>query len=215
MIKLYHYSHCPFCVRVRIAFGLLHIPFETILLQYNDEKTPISLIGKKMLPIVVDESGNAMAESLDIISHWDKNNLLQTKAIRADANFTSFEDFLNKMGKIIHSLCMPHWMYTKEFNQESQEYFQKKKELLKGPFLELVKNRDHFENELNPFLKQIEENLKPFYGGNSISLYDVLIASHLWGLYCVPEFQFSPKINSYLQNLKKHSSFNYQSDLWK
>ena len=24
MMKLYHYDHCPFCVRARIIFGLLY-----------------------------------------------------------------------------------------------------------------------------------------------------------------------------------------------
>jgi glutaredoxin 2 len=215
MIKLYHYSHCPFCVRVRIALGLLHIPYETILLQYDDEKTPMNLIGKKMLPIVVDEAGNAMAESLDIISHWDKNNFLKTQTIRSDSQFVNFEDFLNRMGKVIHSLCMPQWMYTKEFNNESRIYFQKKKELQRGPFIDLVKNRHQLENELKPFLAEIEYKLNPYYNDQTISLYDVLIASHLWGLYCLPEFQFSPKIHAYLQTIKKYSSFNYQSDLWK
>lgn len=215
MIKLYHYSHCPFCVRVRIALGLLHIPFETVLIPYDDEATPMNLIGKKMLPIVVDDQGQAMGESLDIIGLWDKQNILNTSSIRNDKDFPLFEDFLNKMGKMIHSLCMPHWIYTKEFNEQSRQYFQKKKESQRGPFSILIKNRSQFENDLKPYLTQIEYKLNPFYNGNSISLYDVMIASHLWGLYCVPEFQFSSKMHDYLQTIKKYSSFEYQSDLWK
>jgi glutaredoxin 2 len=215
MIKLYHYSHCPFCVRVRIALGLLHIPFETVLVAYDDEATPMNLIGKKMLPIVVDDQGQAMGESLDIIGLWDKQNILNTSSIRNDKDFPLFEDFLNKMGKMVHSLCMPHWIYTKEFNEQSRQYFQKKKESQRGPFSILIKNRSQFESELKPYLTQIEYKLNPFYNGNSISLYDVMIASHLWGLYCVPEFQFSSKMHDYLQTIKKYSSFEYQSDLWK
>jgi glutaredoxin 2 len=215
MIKLYHYSHCPFCVRVRIALGLLHIPFETVLVAYDDEATPMNLIGKKMLPIVVDDQGQAMGESLDIIGLWDKQNILNTSSIRNDKDFPLFEDFLNKMGKMIHSLCMPHWIYTKEFNEQSRKYFQKKKESQRGPFSILIKNRSQFESDLKPYLTQIEYKLNPFYNGNSISLYDVMIASHLWGLYCVPEFQFSSKMHDYLQTIKKYSSFEYQSDLWK
>ena len=215
MNKLYHYSHCPFCVRVRLAFGLLNIPYETVLVAYNDEQTPMNLIGKKMLPVVVDDQGKSMAESLDIISHFDQNNKLQTNSIRQDKDFPQFEDFLNKMGKMVHSLCMPHWIYTKEFNEQSRQYFQKKKEIQRGPFSDLVKNRSQFENDLKPYLSAIEYHLNPFYTGSTITLYDVMIASHLWGLYCVPEFQFSPRMHAYLQTIKKYSSFEYQSDLWK
>ena len=51
-IQLYHYVHCPFCVRVRMALGHLKIPYESIVLPYDEEEIPLEMCQKKMLPIL-------------------------------------------------------------------------------------------------------------------------------------------------------------------
>ena len=67
MVELFHYIHCPFCVRVRLACGYLDIPFKSTVIPYSDEETPRSIAGKKMLPILKTEDANIINESLDII----------------------------------------------------------------------------------------------------------------------------------------------------
>ena len=42
---LYVYDHCPFCVRVRLAFGLKNIKHEVRFLANDDVDTPTKLIG--------------------------------------------------------------------------------------------------------------------------------------------------------------------------
>ena len=79
-IALYHYVHCPFCVRVRLALGFLNVAYDSIVVPYDDEKTPIELVGKKMLPIAVIE-GKAMNESLDIIEAIDQENFFKYQII--------------------------------------------------------------------------------------------------------------------------------------
>lgn len=211
---LYHYSHCPFCIRVRMAAGFLEINYDKKLLRYDDEQTPIKLSGRKMLPIWVNENGNAINESLDIISLIDIENKFDTKKVMSTPEWKTFEEKLNEAGNYIHSLAMPHFVYTKEFDDKSRAYFQKKKEEKRGPFEVLIKNRGLFEKELNECLADIEKNITEYYKSKSLSLYDVVLASHLWGMYVVPEFQFSPKLHTYLQRVKKDCAFNYQEDLW-
>ncbi len=46
-MKLYYYDHCPFCVRARIAAGLLGADVEDVVLANDDEATPISMIGAR------------------------------------------------------------------------------------------------------------------------------------------------------------------------
>jgi glutaredoxin 2 len=212
---LYHYSHCPFCIRVRMAAGFLEIKYETQLLRYDDEQAPVILCGKKMLPIWVNENGKAINESLDIIAIIDIENKLNTKATLDSVEWKMFEKNLNDASSPLHSLAMPHFIYTKEFDEKSRQYFQKKKEEKRGPFSNLIKNRAALEKELQVHLDGFEKNLKTYYKSDVLSLYDVVLASHLWGLYVVPEFQFTPKMHSYLQRVKKECNFNYQEDLWK
>ncbi len=206
MITLYHYLHCPFCVRVRLAFGLLKIPYKSVVLDYDDEKTPIELCGKKMLPLIKNIDGTTLNESLDIIKLLDKDSLLNSNI--------DISDLIKELGSFVHPLAMPYFIYTPEFNNKSRKYFQDKKEASKGPFKDLYKNRNMYLLGLNKTLNTIEEKLDPFYESDKIQLEDLLIASHLWGMYIVPEFQFSVKMHKYLQVIKEQCDFEYHKESW-
>jgi len=213
MSKLYHYVHFPFCVRIRMAAGFLKTPYESIVLAYDDEKTPIDLIQKKMLPIFEFKNGNVSNESLEIIKCLDKDNKLFNYK-RDQGKLDDFNQYLNTLGSPVHSLTMPYFIYTPEFNDSSRKYFLKKKEQKRGPFHLLVQKQNQLIEKVNRELSILENNLDPFYDSDKLTLIDVLLASHLWGLYIVPEFQFTEKWHSYLQKVKSLTKFNYHEDFW-
>ena len=212
-MKLYHYVHCPFCVRVRMALGYLNLDYESIVLPYNDEATPLKLTGVKMLPIMEFSSNSVQNESLDIISKLDEKNLLSPKNI--SFSMDDMERLLSKIGSNVHSLAMPYWIWTPEFNQESREYFQSKKEKKRGPFKSLIPRQKEFILNLNQICAKLGSNLRPYFKSKELTLYDIMIASHLWGMYVVPEFQFDQRIHDYLQLIKETCSFDYHGDFWK
>lgn len=211
-MKLYHYVHCPFCVRVRMGFSLLGLGYDSIVVPYHDEATPIHLTGKKMLPIVKDSNGVARNESLDILKEADKKNTLQWELLDQYKDIVNI--LLDTIGSPVHSLCMPYWIWTPEFDENSRRYFQTKKEVKRGPFKDLVKNQQSFIDKLSPMLLSLEGELKPFYKNDKLSILDIMIASHLWGLYIVPEYQFNPNMHSYLQQVKNLTHFDYHHDFW-
>lgn len=211
-MKLYHYVHCPFCIRVRMVLGFLNLKYDSIVLPYNDEETPLKLTGVKMLPIF-EFSDGAINESLDIIKRLDQHNLLNWKHVLSN-QAKELEELCNNIGSDVHNLAMPYWIWTPEFNNESRDYFVKRKTKKRGPFNKLVQRQNEFTNSLNLTLNKLEQKLSPFFNGNKIDLSDIIIASHLWGMYVVPEFQFSEKIHKYLQEIKKFCHFNYHQDFW-
>lgn len=213
-LKLYHYVHCPFCIRVRMGLGYLQLPYESVVVPYDDEKTPISLTGVKMLPIM-EIDGQAMNESLDILAKIDQDNRLQVSKVTSDVHFQAFDQLLNQLAKNVHNLAMPYWIWTPEFNEVSRTYFEKKKGAKRGPFKELVKKQDLFIQEILIDLERLADDLTPFYKSAEFTLYDILLASHIWGLYVVPEFQFPEKVHRYLQRVKVLCHFNYHQDFWK
>lgn len=197
-----------------MALGLLNFSYESKVLPYDDEETPKKLTGKKMLPIL-SADGKTINESLDIIAFLDSGDQLKVHQTTNTSQFAAFEELLNQIGSSIHSLAMPYWIYTPEFNDSSRHYFQSKKEQKRGPFPELVRNQNKYFAELAPKLDEIQSRLNPFYQSETFSLFDILLASHLWGLYVVPEFQFSEKMHQYLQKVKEICHFDYHKDLWR
>ena len=211
MATLYHYVHCPFCIRVRMALGYLGIKYNSVVLPYDDEETPLSLTGVKMLPIYKFDESLVMNESLDIIKKLDANNKLDNE----QSVDQGLDEQLNRLGSHIHSLCMPYWIYTPEFNESSRNYFQKKKEIKRGPFYKLAQNKKAFIEKLQEELKEVEQKLTPYYESEKFTIKDIMLASHLWGMYIFPEFQFSEKIHQYLQDIKKMCNFDYHEDFWR
>lgn len=209
---LYHYLHCPFCVRVRMSLGVLGIPYESKVLNYDDEITPVQLTGKKMLPIMIIE-GKAINESLDIIALLDQAQKLGTQSFIESTEFDAFNDTLNLIGGVVHNLAMPWWVWSKEFTPSARAYFEEKKSVKRGPFSELVKNQDMYLEKAQEVMIEVEKLIHPVDKAN-ISIKDIMLASHLWGLYIVPEWQFSPKLHQYLQDIKKITKFNYLGELW-
>ena len=213
-MKLYHYVHCPFCIRVRMGFGFLGIAYESKVLSYQDEQTPKQLTGVKMLPILEISKSFSINESLDILKKFDTQNLLNWEAL--DKLKDEIDLLLSNLGLPVHSLCMPYWAWTPEFNPISRAYFQEKKEAKRGPFKNLIKQKDQYLTSLNHILaNEVETALTPFYKSSTFSIIDIMIAAHLWGMYIFPEFQFTPKMHQYLQTVKAKTLFDYHQDFWK
>lgn len=212
MSKLYHYVHCPFCVRVRMGLGLIGKNFESVVLAYDDEETPIALTGVKMLPIFKEAKAQAINESLDILKSNDEKGILNFAHL--ESRESEVNSLLDQIGSPVHNLAMPYWIWTQEFDQTSRAYFQSKKEKKRGPFHLLVQRRSEIEAELGPILKQLEAKLSPFFESKSPTIVDIMIAAHLWGLYIVPEFQFPVAIHHYLMKVKELCEFDYHHDYW-
>ena len=209
MYQLYHYVHCPYCLRVRMALGYLDIPYRSIVLPYDDEETPISLTGKKMLPILTFPDGHHENESLAIISKLDGQKRLGNLS---SEETTHLDHVLATISSPLHKLAMPYWIYTKEFDQNSRRYFQLKHEKRKGPFRQLMEMKEVLMEELSPLLEEIVRELTPWFRANRFGLQDILLASHLWGGYVVPELQFPPLLHRYLQSISKKCRFRYHED---
>lgn len=195
-----------------MALGLLETPFKSMVLSYADEETPKKLTGTKMLPIFDFGEDQVMNESLEIIKRLDKKNQLKLELLETTL-FAELNAELESLGKNIHNLAMPYWVWTPEFDEESRSYFVAKKSAKRGPFHLLLKNADAEKEELTPKLWSLEEKLTPWYGGKAeMTILDIMLAAHLWGLYIVPEFQFTTELHQYLQCVKEKCFFVYHED---
>lgn len=212
-LELFHYIHCPYCVRVRLALGVLGKTWKSTVLPYNDEATPVKLTGKKMLPIMKID-GVPMNESLDIINAIDSKNLLRNELVQT-AEWPKLDEVISKLGQQVHNLAMPYWVWTPEFDDASREYFIAKKSVKRGPFDVLRSKRSTFEAILLADLHALSPGLRPFWHSNELTILDIVLAAQLWGLFQVPEFRFPDVWHTYLMKVKELCHFEHHADYWR
>lgn len=209
-MKLYVYDHCPYCVKARMIFGFKNLPVELITLDNDDEKTPTDLIGRKMVPILVDGL-YVMPESMDIVRYIDRK--YDDKNLLFDGIYSELEDWLTQLGEYIYKLAMPRWVkscksgFMEEFSSDgSREYFTKKKTLYIGDFDYHIDNSDYYISSVNKLLIELDGLIKDDYavdgklGESDIHLYAVLRS-----LSIVNGLKYPGKVEKYRQNMARLS----------
>ena len=70
-MKLYMFEHCSLCFRVRMIAALKRRHLQETVVLDDDTETMVSLVGKRVIPILVKDDGTAMFESMDMVRHVD------------------------------------------------------------------------------------------------------------------------------------------------
>ena len=206
MLTLYHYDHCPYCVKARMIFGLKKVPVRLEVLLYDDEKTPQSFIGAKMVPILKTEK-NYMPESLDIVRYMDGH--FQSPLVDWTED-NQLNKWIESCGEAHYFLSMPRWVKAplEEFNTPaSRTYFQKKKEQHLGPFSEALSNTKNLIEEMEEKLKELENLFsdKSKYWNSRLSVNDFHLFAYLRMLSIVKDLSFPKKVAAYMKNLSEES----------
>lgn len=213
-MKLYVYDHCPFCVRSRMIFGLKDVECEIIVLPNDDEETPTRLIGKKMLPVLVTESNEAIGESLDIVKYIDENYGASVLTVADDP---AIEAWMEEATKVIYPLAIPRWASAdfEEFRQDAaRKYFVSKKEAVFGPFPRLLEQTETMVTEINAKLEILEVlfSQQEKETGN-FSLTDIRLFPLLRSLSIVKGIKWPQKIDAWRREMALRSQVNLNDDI--
>ncbi|AFI45922.1 TPA: GrxB family glutaredoxin [Pasteurella multocida] len=205
-MELYVYDHCPYCVRAMMIFGLKNIPFKKHVLLNDDEETPIRLVGKKVVPILVKEDGTAMPESLDIVKYIDAHYgeaILQT-AVRPE-----IEALLAEITSYSNYLLMPRFVKLDlaEFaTQSAIDYFTKKKTDYVGDFTQHFNNTPTYLARLTQDLEKLSTLVMGETSLNQhLSFEDILVFPLLRNLTCVKGLRFPARLEKYIKRLSELS----------
>ncbi|WP_025342369.1 glutaredoxin 2 [Mannheimia varigena] len=208
-MKLYVYDHCPYCVRARMVFGLKDLPMELVMIANDDETTPVELVGKKVVPILVKEDGTAMPESLDIVRYVDTHygNPIIKENIRSE-----IEEWVGKLSKVYNHLLLPRFVKLglAEFEKQSAiDYFVKKKTESIGDFEQNLVETDKYITIVQLLIDELSVLIKSKEALNGeLSLEDIIVFPMLRNLTCVKGFQFPPKVLDYINKMAKLSKID-------
>lgn len=205
-MKLYYYDHCPFCTRARMIFGFHDVPVETEILANDDEETPNKLIGKKMLPILVKDDGEAMGESLDIVKYV---NQLADQPLD-EAVRPALQELLDKISQYARYLILPRSpkIDFEEFaTQSAVDYYTKKKTEAVGDFDEQIARSDEYIAKLNDDLKALDALILSADAANGKvpSMEDILTFPGLRNLTAVKGINWPEGIRAYLDSISKQT----------
>ena len=201
-MKLYVYDHCPFCVRARMIFGLKNLPVELVVLANDDEATPIGLVGKKVVPILVKEDGTAMPESLDIVHYVDKHfgEKILSEHVRPE-----IEAWLKEVGSYYGHLTTARFTQIglAEFETQSAvDYFTKKKTEFIGDFAENIEKTETYLARLKGDLEKLAVLIQSENALNGqLSLEDIIVFPVLRNLTCVKGIKFPPAVLAYITKM--------------
>lgn len=203
-MKLYYYDHCPYCVRARMAAGLLGADVEEVVLANDDEATPIGMIGAKQVPILQKEDGTYMGESLDIVDYLDGEGRLKTE-VRPE-----IQAWLDKVGGYNNKLVHPRVVKIElpEFaTAEAVKYFTGKKEKNIGSFAANLDKTAQYLARLHTDLAALSDLMSESSDGlnGEIGMEDILVFPVLRNLTIVRGIEFPPKIMDYVLTMSEKS----------
>lgn len=213
VMKLYIYDHCPFCVRARMIFGLRRIDVEQIILQNDDEATPIRMIGVKQVPILQKTDGSYMGESLEIVRYIDEisNRGRLKEAIRPE-----IQAWLKRIDSYSSKLTQPRDVLIglPEFSTQSAiDYFVRKKEQNIGSFQDNLQKTDEYLQQLHEDLDKLSDLIKTDNSLNQeISMEDIHVFPILRNLTIVKGVVLPSAVETYMQNMSRLSNVPLYTD---
>jgi len=200
-MKLYVYDHCPYCVRARMIFGLKNLAFEKIVLLNDNESTPVGLIGKKAVPILIKENGEAMPESLDIVKYVDEN--YGEKLLNDDIR-PEISEWMKTVGSYYNHLLLPRFVRL--------GFIKKKTESI-GNFEENFTNSDKYIARLTLDLTALDKLIVSANAANGkLSLEDIMLFPMLRNLTCVKGLKFPSNVAKYTERMAELSQIELYSD---
>jgi len=216
--KLYVYDHCPFCVRVRLALGLVGLKHQLVFMGNDDIMTPTKLVGKKIAPIWEDDDG-PMGESLDIIDKIDVNRMLKPASGRTD-----LKKWQKSVQTIMRKLQRPRYVKVPlpEFMQrDGRDAFVRNHQMppyekaeWKGGALRIEAKYEKYEEafkesaELVPQLSMALFQLEPmifcreYCTEGGLSLDDIDLWARLRSITLIKGLFIPPKIRAYLDHFE-------------
>lgn len=206
-MKLFVYDHCPYCIRAEMIFGLKNLDVEIIVMANHDEELPISMIGKKIAPILEKDDGTFMPESLDIVNFINDHF---GKTIFADIANPKISEWLETVHVFLRTLLFPRMVQLpiKEFEEQaSRDYFRKKKEAYVGNFDECFAQTAKFKPQLEEALLTLEPLIQsPSAVNNSLSMDDILLFPVLRNTTCIKDLKYPEKVRNYIDTMAQKSN---------
>jgi glutaredoxin 2 len=200
-MRLYLFEHCSLCFRVRMIAALKRVHLQETVLLDDDSDTMLALVGKRQIPILVKDDGQAMLESMEMVSYIDGVGAsVLTGPERPDiAAWTA------KVVPKTAPLTMPRYplLGLPEFGTVAAlDHYNVRKRKTFGDFVELRAHTRHYIAELLPDLDALEALIeRPSAINGKLSLDDIRVLPLLRSAAVVKGLRFPTKVRAYFEEM--------------
>ena len=207
-MKLYMFEHCSLCFRVRITAALKRLPLEEEAVVDDDTNKVVSLVGRRVIPILIKDDGSAMLESMDMVDHIDAK---RAPVLTGDER-PEIGDIADGLLKTTPPLTMPRHplLPLPEFaTATARDHFIVRKQKVFNSFVELRARTREFLADLIPVLDDLDRLIKSPQAVNGELLRDdVRILPLLWSAAVVQGLVFPQKVRAYFENMMERTGFD-------
>ena len=206
-MKLYMFEHCSLCFRVRMIAALKRVHLQEVVVLDDDTETMVSLVGKRVIPILVKDSGEAMLESMDMVDHVDAlGDPLLTGKVRVEV-----EQLAKAIVERTPSLTMPRYplLNLPEFaTVAARDHYVVRKREIFGDFVEIRAQTRPLIAELMPHLEALDRLIESEGAINgSLSKDDIRILPLLRSAAVVEGLRFPPRVRIYFETMMARTGF--------
>ena len=200
-MRLYLWEHCWICFRVRMAAALKRVHLQETVLLEDDSETMINLVGKRVVPILVKDDGQAMLESMDMVAYIDSlgTPILigpQRSELAAWACATADQTAPLTWPRY-HLLGLP------EFGTiAAHDHYVVRKQKRLGDFVELRAKTREYIDALMPNFEALDRLIEsPTVVNGKLSLDDIRVLPLLRSAAVVKGLRFPQKVRDYFETM--------------
>ena len=188
--------------------ALKRLPLEERAVLDDDTDALVSLVGRRVIPILIKDDGSTMLESMDMVDHIDaKGAPILTGEERPEIG-----DIADRLLKTTPPLTMPRYplLPLPEFaTVAARDHFIVRKQMVFNSFVELRARTREFLGDLLPVLSDLDRLIKsPQAVNGDLSRDDVRILPLLRSAAVVQGLVFPPKVRAYFENMMERTGFS-------
>jgi len=181
-----------------MIFGLKNIPVELGIIMEGDSETPVSMVGRKVVPILYKEDGTYMPESMDIVHYIDS----QSGTVKLQQNCDKdIESWCREVTRIVYNLAIPRFTRA-DFKELStpgaREAYTQREIKAFGNLDELISDTPVYVKQVLSELVKIQSYLTE---KNDVTLTDFYLFPLLNSLTIVKGFPYPEYLTNYLQTI--------------
>jgi glutaredoxin 2 len=201
------FEHCSLCFRVRMMAALKRLHLQETVVLDDDSDTMIGLVGRRVIPIFVKDCGQAMLESMDMVSHIDSIG----ESILTEPERREVAAWADRVVAKTGPLTMPRYplLGLPEFTTvAARDHYNLRKSKAYGDFVELRANTRHYIKELMPDLEELDRLIEmPSAINGKLSRDDIRVLPLLRSAAVVMGLRFPSKVRGYFEAMMERTGY--------